>query len=104
MELGGIHHVTAVTGDTSRNVAFYTQVLGMRLVKKTVNQDDVSAYHLFYADGVGQPRHRYDLLRLATGRPDQPRRRHRDADRIPGAEPCRARRMGNATGQLRYPA
>jgi glyoxalase family protein len=55
MELGGIHHVTAVTGDTSRNVAFYTQVLGMRLVKKTVNQDDVSAYHLFYADGVGSP-------------------------------------------------
>jgi glyoxalase family protein len=55
MELGGIHHVTAVTGDTSRNVAFYTQVLGMRLVKKTVNQDDVSAYHLFYADGVASP-------------------------------------------------
>ncbi len=55
MELGGIHHVTAVTGETSRNVAFYTQVLGMRLVKKTVNQDDVSAYHLFYADGVGSP-------------------------------------------------
>jgi len=55
MELGGIHHVTAVTGDASRNVAFYTQALGMRLVKKTVNQDDVSAYHLFYADGVGSP-------------------------------------------------
>ncbi|HEY8291330.1 MAG TPA: VOC family protein, partial [Thermomicrobiales bacterium] len=55
MELGGIHHVTAVTGDASRNVAFYTQALGMRLVKKTVNQDDVSAYHLFYADGIGSP-------------------------------------------------
>ncbi|MCA1668325.1 MAG: ring-cleaving dioxygenase [Thermomicrobia bacterium] len=55
MELSGIHHMTAVTGDASRNVAFYTQVLGMRLVKKTVNQDDVSAYHLFYADGVGSP-------------------------------------------------
>jgi len=55
MELSGIHHVTAVTGDASRNVAFYTQALGMRLVKKTVNQDDVSAYHLFYADGVGSP-------------------------------------------------
>lgn len=55
MELGGIHHVTAVTGDASRNVAFYTQALGMRLVKKTVNQDDVSAYHLFYVDGVGSP-------------------------------------------------
>ena len=50
MQLTGIHHVTAVTGNTSQNVAFYTQVLGMRLVKQTVNQDDVSAYHLFYAD------------------------------------------------------
>jgi glyoxalase family protein len=47
MELHGIHHITAVTGDASLNVAFYTQVLGMRLTKKTVNQDDVSAYHLF---------------------------------------------------------
>jgi glyoxalase family protein len=55
MQLGGIHHVTAVTGDASRNVAFYTQVLGMRLIKKTVNQDDVSAYHLFYGDEVGHP-------------------------------------------------
>ncbi len=53
MELGGIHHVTAVTTTASENVAFYTQVLGMRLVKKTVNQDDVSAYHLFYADDEG---------------------------------------------------
>ncbi|MBX6341973.1 MAG: VOC family protein, partial [Thermomicrobiaceae bacterium] len=48
MELEGIHHLTAVTGHASQNVAFYTQVLGLRLVKKTVNQDDVSAYHLFY--------------------------------------------------------
>lgn len=53
MQLGGIHHVTAITGDASRNVAFYTRVLGMRLVKKTVNQDDVSAYHLFYGDEIG---------------------------------------------------
>jgi glyoxalase family protein len=55
MELGGIHHVTAVTGNASNNVAFYTQVLGMRLTKKTVNQDDVSAYHLFYGDELGRP-------------------------------------------------
>ncbi|MBA2691957.1 MAG: ring-cleaving dioxygenase [Rubrobacter sp.] len=53
MELGGLHHVTAVTADASGNVAFYTDVLGMRLVKKTVNQDDVSAYHLFYGDEIG---------------------------------------------------
>ena len=50
----GLHHVTAVTADARANLAFYTRVLGMRLVKKTVNQDDVSAYHLFYADDIGQ--------------------------------------------------
>jgi glyoxalase family protein len=55
IEIPGIHHVTAVTGDASGNVAFYTQALGMRLVKKTVNQDDVSAYHLFYGDKRGTP-------------------------------------------------
>jgi glyoxalase family protein len=55
MELGGLHHVTAVTTRASENVAFYTEVLGMRLVKKTVNQDDVTAYHLFYGDELGRP-------------------------------------------------
>jgi glyoxalase family protein len=53
MQLGGLHHVTAVTANAARNVEFYTQVLGMRLVKKTVNQDDVTAYHLFYGDEIG---------------------------------------------------
>jgi glyoxalase family protein len=51
----GLHHVTAITGNARGNLDFYTHVLGMRLVKKTVNQDDVSAYHLFYADAVGSP-------------------------------------------------
>jgi glyoxalase family protein len=55
MELGGLHHVTAVTGDAPRNLAYYTDTLGLRLVKKTVNQDDVSAYHLFYGDESGSP-------------------------------------------------
>jgi glyoxalase family protein len=55
MKLGGLHHVTAVTGDAPGNVAFYTDTLGLRLVKKTVNQDDVSAYHLFYGDEIGRP-------------------------------------------------
>jgi glyoxalase family protein len=55
MELGGLHHVTAVTTEAAENVAFYTEVLGLRLVKKTVNQDDVSAYHLFYGDELGRP-------------------------------------------------
>jgi glyoxalase family protein len=55
MQLTGIHHLTAVSAKPQQNLAFYTQVLGMRLVKKTVNQDDVSAYHLFYADGEARP-------------------------------------------------
>ena len=55
MQLHGIHHLTAVSADARGNHHFYTRVLGMRLVKKTVNQDDTSAYHLFYADGVGSP-------------------------------------------------
>lgn len=55
MQLSGIHHLTAVTADAPRNHAFYTRTLGMRLVKKSVNQDDVSAYHLFYADGQATP-------------------------------------------------
>ena len=55
MQLEGIHHLTAITADAPGNHAFYTRTLGLRLVKKTVNQDDVSAYHLFYADGIGAP-------------------------------------------------
>lgn len=54
MELGGLHHMTAVTTEATKNVEFYTRVLGMRLVKKTVNQDDTSAYHLFYGDELGR--------------------------------------------------
>lgn len=55
MQLHGIHHVTAVTSDVKTNLKFYTSTLGLRLVKKTVNQDDVSAYHMFYADKLGSP-------------------------------------------------
>lgn len=54
LALGGLHHVSAITGNAGLNVDFYTRVLGMRLVKKTVNQDDVSTYHLFYGDEVGR--------------------------------------------------
>jgi glyoxalase family protein len=55
MQLTGIHHLTAISAKPRDNLAFYTDMLGMRLVKKTVNQDDVSAYHLFYADGKANP-------------------------------------------------
>ena len=53
MKLEGIHHVTCITGDAPRNVEFYAGTLGLRLVKKTVNQDDPTVYHLFYADERG---------------------------------------------------
>jgi glyoxalase family protein len=55
MKLEGIHHITAITGDAPGNVEFYVGVLGLRMVKKTVNQDEPSVYHLFYADEQGSP-------------------------------------------------
>ena len=55
MRFEGIHHVTCITGDAPGNVDFYTRVLGLRMVKKTVNQDDPTVYHLFYADEAGSP-------------------------------------------------
>jgi glyoxalase family protein len=55
MRLEGIHHITAITGDAQANVDFYTRVLGLRLTAKTVNQDDPTVYHLFYADERGRP-------------------------------------------------
>src|SRR5213594_4165800 len=53
MRLDGIHHITAITGNAPQNVEFYAGTLGLRLVKKTVNKDDPTVYHLFYADEVG---------------------------------------------------
>jgi glyoxalase family protein len=55
VRLDGIHHVTCITADAPRNVSFYAGTLGLRLVKKTVNQDDPTVYHLFYADEEGRP-------------------------------------------------
>src|SRR5918911_978202 len=55
MKIEGIHHVTCITGDAPANVDFYVRVLGLRMVKKTVNQDDPTVYHLFYADEKGSP-------------------------------------------------
>src|SRR3954453_2196694 len=55
MRLEGIHHVTAITGEAQPNVDFYAGVLGLRLVKKTVNQDQPTVYHLFYANEQGDP-------------------------------------------------
>jgi glyoxalase family protein len=55
VKLEGIHHITAITGDAQGNVDFYAGVLGLRLVKKSINQDDTSVYHLFYGDESGDP-------------------------------------------------
>ncbi|MQA91624.1 MAG: ring-cleaving dioxygenase [Gemmatimonas sp.] len=55
MHLLGFHHLTAISAQIRENYRFYTEVMGMRLVKRSVNQDDVSAYHLFYSDAVGTP-------------------------------------------------
>jgi glyoxalase family protein len=54
-DITGIHHITAISGDAQENLDFYAGVLGMRLVKKSVNQDDPGTYHLFYADADGHP-------------------------------------------------
>ena len=88
MELGGLHHVTAVTGHASENVAFYTGVLGLRLVKKTVNQDDVSAYHLFYGDEVGSPGTEMTFFDWSWAGPDAPAagKVSATAFRVPGRE------------------
>jgi catechol 2,3-dioxygenase-like lactoylglutathione lyase family enzyme len=53
--IDGIHHISLITGDARANVDFYVRVLGLRLVKRTVNQDDPAVYHLFYADEYGSP-------------------------------------------------
>src|SRR3981081_3664468 len=55
MQLEGIHHITAITGDARRNVDFYTRVLGLRLTAKSVNQDEPTVYHLFYGDEHARP-------------------------------------------------
>ena len=87
MQLSGIHHLTAVSADAPGNLAFYAGILGMRLVKKTVNQDDVSAYHLFYADGKASPGSDITFFDFPTG-PERPGNNSitRTALRVAGAE------------------
>jgi glyoxalase family protein len=67
-----LHHVTAVTAQIRENRRFYTEVLGLRLVKRSVNQDEVSAYHLFYADAVGTPGTDLTFFDWPTMQPNQP--------------------------------
>ncbi len=67
--IGGIHHVTAICGDPQENLDFYAGVLGMRLVKRSVNQDDPTTYHLFYADAEGHPGSDITFFPWPGGRP-----------------------------------
>jgi glyoxalase family protein len=69
MQLEGIHHITCITGDAAANVDFYVGVLGLRLAKKTVNQDDPSVYHLFYGDEHGSPGHDLTFFEYPGARP-----------------------------------
>ena len=99
MRLEGIHHVTAITADAPGNVDFYGRVLGLRLVKKTVNQDDPTVYHLFYADetrirGLGHhvlrvPRREARASRCGDGAPD----------RLAGGVGAGARLLGGAAAR-----
>ena len=94
MELEGIHHITAITADAQQNIDFYVNVLGLRLVKKSVNQDQTSVYHLFYADETGRPRLGHHVLRV-PGRAERPSgRRHDPPDRMAARQPGRRRLLG----------
>ena len=62
MSILGLHHITLISSNAQRTIDFYTRVLGLRLVKKTVNFDDPSSYHLYFGDDTGRPGHRNYLL------------------------------------------
>src|SRR4051794_29510754 len=72
MELTGLHHLSAITADAPRNLDFYTRIMGMRLVKKTVNQDDTTSYHLFYGDERGNPGTELTFFDIAYAAPNKP--------------------------------
>jgi glyoxalase family protein len=72
MELTGLHHISAITAEAAKNVDFYTRLMGMRLVKKTVNQDDPSSYHLFYGDELGNPGTELTFFDIPYAAPNRP--------------------------------
>src|SRR3954451_11005206 len=85
MRLEGVHHVTAITGDAPKNVDFYTRVLGLRLVAKSVNQDDPGVYHLFYASETGQAGSDMTFFEVPGAKPGQAGEGmvHRIVSRVP---------------------
>ena len=94
MQLDGIHHITAITGDAPRNVDFYTRVLGLRMTAKTVNQDDPSVYHLFYGDENAQPGADLTFFEYPGAIPGRPGAGHGAPHRVAR----RARRRRSSSG------
>src|SRR4051794_41813334 len=72
MKLEGLHHVTAITGDAPRNVDFYSRVLGLRMVKKTVNFDQPDVYHLYFGDERGAPGSILTFFEFPLAKPGRP--------------------------------
>ena len=101
VRLEGVHHVTLITGDAPRNVDFYTRVLGLRLVKKTVNQDDPTVYHLFYADEKGSAGSDITFFEYPGARARQGRPGHDPHDHLAGRLGGRARLLGAAPAPAR---
>ncbi len=99
MKLEGIHHVTAITENGQRNVDFYAGVLGLRLVKKTVNQDNPTVYHLFYADEEGEPGSDLTFFEYPGVPAGRRRRGHGPHDRLAGRLGRGARLLGGAAGR-----
>ena len=98
----GIHHVTAIAGSARRNLDFYTRVLGLRLVKKTVNFDDPGTYHLYYGDETGRPG---TILTFPPGSMSRPAgsasaRRKRRRSACPWARSAPGRSASWRTGSL----
>ena len=72
MQLDGIHHISAITGDARRNLHFYTRILGLRLIAKSVNQDDPGVYHLFYGDEHARPGADLTFFEYPGAKPGRP--------------------------------
>ena len=101
MKLEGIHHITAITGDAQANVDFYAGTLGLRMVKKTVNQDAPSVYHLFYADEQGSPGADITFFEFRGAAAGPRRRRDGPPDRLAGRLGGGARLLGRAARRRR---
>ena len=104
MQLHGIHHITAITADAQQNVDFYAGLLGLRFVKKTVNFDDPTAYHLYYGDERGTPGSILTFFEYPGAARGQRRRRHDPPPRVARRRRGRARLLAAAAAGRRCSA